>query len=106
MDTDGQYVKMFSSSKVAIATVLSHQPAWEAMKECIEEYLDEYNSVVLSVSSNQLESSYNVFNMSYISRVVGLSAAMRSSLWYVLVCLDYLVPIKQTNRLLCVYFTL
>lgn len=49
------YVNMFSSSKVAIATALSHHPAWEAMKECIEEYLDEYNSVVLSVSSNQLE---------------------------------------------------
>ena len=51
---------MFSSSKVAIATALSHHMASEAMKECIEEYLDEYNSVVLSVSSNQLESSYNV----------------------------------------------
>ena len=51
---------MFPSSKVAIATALSHHMASEAMKECIEEYLDEYNSVVLSVSSNQLESSYNV----------------------------------------------
>ena len=79
---------MFPSSKVAIATALSHHMASEAMKECIEEYLDEYNSVVLSVSSNQLESSYNVLQcltLSYISRVVGLFAAMRSSHWYVLI---------------------